>query len=80
MTRMYMIENDKWQIHPKGKKAFEGNLRQVMTYAVIELGIEFMELDVAVQEMGKHDHNGIEFGVLKKFLFTFSNESKKLAH
>jgi len=75
-----MIEPNKWQIHPRGKKAFEGNLRQVMTYAVIELGMEFVELNVGVEEMEKYGHNGIEFGVLKKFLFTFDNESKRMAH
>lgn len=77
---MYMIDSDKWQIHTANKGAFEGSLRQVMTFAVIELGMEFVELDVGVQEMSKYNHNAIEFGVLKKFLFTFANESKKLAH
>lgn len=80
MYRLYMIEPNKWQIHSSRKGAFEGSLRQVITFAVIELGMEFNELNVGVQEMEKYGHNGIEFGILKKFLFTFDNESKRMAH
>jgi hypothetical protein len=64
-----------WELHgPLG--IFRGNLKQVMTYAVIELGFVFEELEIGVIEMDKHFHDGAEYGIWKRFMWTFDRSEK----
>lgn len=55
---------------------FEGSLKQVCTYAVLELGFTVEELEIGVMEMEKHFHNGAEYGVFKRFMWTFDKEER----
>ena len=62
----------RWEIHgPTG--IFSGNLKQVMTYAVMELGFSFNELEIGVMEMEKHFHDGAEYGIFKRFMWSFDS-------
>jgi len=64
-----------WQIRtPKG--IFTGNLRQVCTYSVLELGFTFKELEIGVIEMEKHFHNAAEFGIFKSFMWSYDLNEK----
>ena len=72
-----------WELHsPSG--VFSGTLKKVCAYAVTELGFPFKELEIAVEEMEKHLHNGAEFGIYQHFMFTFDkkeeNESGRNIH
>lgn len=59
-----------WELHgPTG--IFSGDLRKICNYAVIDLGFQFKELEIAVAEMEKNFHNGAEFGIYQTFMFTF---------
>lgn len=80
MYRMYMIDDETWQIHATGKAAYEGNLKQIMKHCIHSLGFEFEDLEAAVMEMNKRGHNGAEFGVLKGFIFTFENAKHRRFH
>lgn len=64
-----------WEIH-HSRGVFRGTLQSVITYAIIELGFEFKELDTAVMAMEEKFHNGAEFGVLRSFMFTFDKEER----
>lgn len=64
-----------WEFHgPTG--VFKGDLKKVCTFAVLQLGFPFKELEIAVDEMEKQFHNGAEFGIYQTFIFTFDKEDK----
>lgn len=66
---------NKYQLRsPKG--IYTGTLKQVATYAVLELGFSVEEIEIGVLEMEKHFHNGAEYGVFKRFMWTFDKEEK----
>jgi hypothetical protein len=62
------------------KGVFRGDLKKITTYAVIDLGFEVDEIELAVVEMNKHFHNAAEFGIMRRFMFTFDNESDIKLH
>lgn len=53
---------------------FTGNLKQVCTYAVMELGFKMEELEYGVMEMEKSFHNAAEYGVFKRFMWSYDWE------
>ena len=59
---------------------YRGNLKKICTYAVIELGFDADEIELAIVEMNEHLHNSAEFGSLRRFMFTFDNESNAKLH
>lgn len=64
-----------WQIvTPNG--IFTGNMKQVCTYSVMELGFSMKELEIGILEMEKHFHNAAEYGVFKKFMWSYDQEEK----
>lgn len=64
-----------YQLHtPKG--IFTGNLKQVCTFSVLQLGFEMKELELGVLEMEKHFHNAAEYGIFKRFMWTYDTEEK----
>lgn len=65
----------KWQIvSPQG--IFTGNMKQVCTYSVLELGFEMNELELGIMEMEKQFHNAAEYGVFKKFIYSYDQEER----
>lgn len=59
---------------------YRGNLKQVATYAVTELGFEVDEIELGVLEMNKQFHNGAEFGIMRRFMYTFDKETNAKLH
>ena len=70
--QLYDLGHD-WQIK-SSRKTFTGTLKQVCTYAVLELGFSMNELEVAIMEMHKEFHNAAEFGMYRTFIYTFDKE------
>ena len=76
-TKGYQLLNlgSHWEFKtPSG--IMTGGLKQICTYAVISLGFQFKELEMAVEEMEKQFHDGAEFGIYKSFMFTFDKTEK----
>lgn len=64
-----------WQIQtPDGN--FTGTLKQVCHFAVLKLDFEMKELELGVMEMEKHWHNAAEYGIFKKFMWSYDTEEK----
>lgn len=59
---------------------YRGNLKQVTTYAVIEHGFDVNEIEIGILEMDKHFHNGAEYGMYKRFMWTFDKETNENLH
>jgi hypothetical protein len=68
-----------WEFHFDGG-IFRGGLKQVCTYAVLQHGFDTDELETGVLEMNNHFHNGAEFGIMKRFMFTFERDINELLH
>lgn len=62
-----------WEIHGSFG-SFSGNMNQVKTYAIMELGFTSSELNVGIQEMHKNLHNAATYGIYKRFMYTFEKE------
>lgn len=67
-----------WQIHTKSHGAYEGDYISIIRICIRELEISETELDVAVQEMCKKNHNCAHFGIFRTFLFTYNREQKRV--
>lgn len=68
-----------WQIQtPKG--IFTGSLKQVCNFSVIELGFKIEEIEVGVMEMEKHFHNAAEYGVFKRFMWSYDLTEDTVRH
>jgi len=68
-------ENNKYQLEtPRGK--FEGDFKSIIKLAV-NLGIEFAELEIAVENFIQNDHNEAHFGMLGTFIYTQKKELTK---
>lgn len=75
MYRMYDL-GQKWQIHSSDFDAYEGTFRQIVSYMVMELNFSYDEIESAVIDMCQRDMNGAEFGIYRKFIFSFNKEIK----
>ena len=64
-----------WSIQaPQG--TFTGTLKQVCLYAVRKHDFEMKELELGVIEMEKHWHNAAEYGIFKRFMWSYDTEEK----
>ena len=68
---LHRVAPDMWQLQAD-YGTFKGNLSKVLTYAVQQLGFDFIQMETAVLEMNRQDHNAAEFGVMKKFMYSFN--------
>lgn len=53
---------------------YTGTIKDVSRYAVKKLGFDVDEFFVGVIEMEANFHNAAEYGILKRFIFTFDVE------
>ena len=64
-----------WEIYtPVGQ--YEGSLKDVCAYAVVHHDFTMDELEIGVLEMDKHFHNAAEYGVFKRFMWSYDLEEK----
>ncbi len=69
---MTLIEtNDGWQVKTS-EETFTGEFKTVIAYMNQKFGISFTEIEQAVNEMVKFDHNKAEFGDMNRtFMYSF---------
>lgn len=83
MIELYCPSTDmihgEWQIHTKHNGAFAGDFTAIIAYCINTLEMDREELDVAVSEMCKNDHNCAHFGMWKSFIHTYNRGDKKKA-
>lgn len=76
--KLKMLTNTIFQIHSKTGGAFEGPKHQVWAMAE-ELGVFGPDLDEALDEMLKLDHDYATFGIGGRFVFTGRTERGQVA-
>lgn len=64
-----------WQLESPAE-TFSGSLREVCHYAVTKFEFTMSELEIGVLEMDKHFHNAAEYGVFKRFMWSYDLEEK----
>lgn len=55
---------------------YTGSLKQVSTFAVVKFGFDINEIEIGVLEMEKHFHNAAEYGIFKRFMWSYDAEEK----
>lgn len=70
---------NRWQL-VSPTETFSGSFDQVKNYAVLTLGFEIRELELGKEEMEKHFHNAAEYGIFKRFMWTFDKETNTNLH
>lgn len=70
---LYEIAHNQWVLDTKVADIFGGSWSDVLRYAV-SIGFKLSEIDTAVVEMVKHDHNAAHFGGGRGFIFTFKKD------
>ena len=59
---------------------YRGSIKDIIVYAVYNLGFKSREIILGVSEMDKNFHNCAEFGTMKRFMYTFDNETNSQLH
>ena len=70
---LYEIAHDEWILDDRNDTIVGGSFKDVIKYA-ISLGFNLEEIEVAVTEMVKREHNAAHFGGGRKFIYTFQKE------
>lgn len=75
---LYEITKDQWVLHVKGGNIYNGTFKKLIKYAIVKLGFEMEEIELAIGEMLNKGHNGAHFGMYKTFIFSFIKEFKSV--
>lgn len=70
---LYEITPDEWILNVKDGPLYIGTFKKVVKHA-IKMGFKMEELEIAVSEMLKKDHNAAHFGIHKGFIHTFKKD------
>lgn len=79
---LYEIYPNQWMLHDKtDMRVYNGTLVEIGKFAVQTFGFELSEIEFAIKEMYKRDHNGSHFGMNRTFIFTFKKDfdAKKIS-
>jgi hypothetical protein len=71
---LYEAFEAQWVLDFKNGDAFYGSLEEIGVYMCKKLDFNLREIDIAVEEMIKKNHNAAHFGVFKSMIFTFVKE------
>lgn len=75
MYRLRDLKNGKYQIHAMDGAAYEGDVRPIFKKC-IELGLNPAEVEEAILDMKRQNHDYAEFGVFKTYIFSAKNDKK----
>lgn len=71
---LYEVTANEWILNIKGGALYVGEFKKVVRHAASKLGFSLSELDSAVKEMVKNDHNAAHFGMYRGFMYTFKKD------
>lgn len=72
------INNSIWSFSLGDKEYKRGDFKSIVSH-MSKTGFSLEEIDDAIQEMCKHGHDVIHFGMFRTFLYTFDSKEKKTA-
>lgn len=78
MYRLRDLKNGMYQIHVLDGQAFEGPVRPIFLKCVA-LGLKPAEVEEAILDMTRLNHDYAEFGVFKTYIFSAKDDKKKAA-
>lgn len=77
MTKLYDLGNNTYRVQTHAFGLREGSLRDVCQFMVFDLDIEYSQIEFALVEMNRQRHDGADFGILGRFIFSFSTKEIK---
>lgn len=78
MYRLRDLKNGLFQIHVSEGPAFEGSSKAIFKKC-FELGIDYSEIDIAISEINKMNHDFADFGIFGKFIYTGKDSKTRAA-
>ncbi len=79
MYEIYKVNEDLYQVHStfEGRVSMEGTCLAILTYCVHTLGFNANELEFALLDLIKNDHDAAHFGVNRTFIYSFNRNEKR---
>lgn len=71
---LYEITQNEWILKVKNGPMYVGTFKKVVKHAVTKMGFDLEEINVAVKEMIKYNHNAAHFGMYRGFIYTFQKD------
>lgn len=71
---LYEITKDEWILNVRSGPLHVGTFKDVVKLAVTKLRFSLEEVEFAVKEMIRTDHNAAHFGVQGSFIHTFHKD------
>lgn len=78
MYEIYKFGEDLYQVHSTfgGNKSMEGSLLAILTHCVYNLGFDPDELQDALLDMINTEKDAANFGINRRFIYSFSRKEK----
>lgn len=77
MTELYQTGSDLFQIHTnRSTMAYEGTQLGILVYCVQILKMQPSQLEAALLDMIKKDHDSANFDLSGTFIYSFSRDEK----
>jgi hypothetical protein len=75
---LYTLSLNSWILDDGAGHVFNGTLIEVTRYAVKELKFVVNEIEVALDDMLKKEHDGAHFGGNRTFIYSFNRKAKNV--
>jgi hypothetical protein len=77
MLELYKLGPDSYWVHSNGSWIdFEGTQLEVLVYCTSALKMQPDELQAALLDMIKKDHDSANFGINRTFIYSFNRDEK----
>jgi hypothetical protein len=71
------LSKDTWVFQAVDGESYVGSLKSVIRFAVVEHFFKLKEIETALLEMSKENHNAAHFGMWGTFIHSFNRERPK---
>ena len=75
MYDLKRVSENEWSFSRDKKTPFVGTLLQVCEVAKA-MGFELEHIEEGIDEMSWMDHDGVHFGIKRRFIFTYDTKSQ----
>lgn len=75
-ANLHMVQVDTWIFDDHSGLLFDGSFKTVVGY-MVDNGFKMQDIELAVNEMMKNNHDSASFGMFKGFIFTYDRKDRK---
>lgn len=78
-ANLHMMAPDTWVFDDHSGQLFDGRFKAVISH-MIDRGFSMNDVETAVNEIIKNDHDSANFGMFKGFIFSYNRKEKKVSN